>query len=71
MCVRAAHEWPSLTLHLLFVRLVQPSVHQLHPAEAHLLLHAADILPHHADGGSVLGLLLARQAGCSCPGLSG
>ncbi|XP_061613741.1 uncharacterized protein LOC133469992 isoform X2 [Phyllopteryx taeniolatus] len=52
-------------------RLVQPSVHQLHPAAAHLLLHAADVLPHHADGGPVLGLLLDRPQGRPCPRLSG
>lgn len=42
------------------LRLVQPSVHKLHPATAHLLLHASDIFPHHADGHALLGVLLDR-----------
>lgn len=53
------------------VRLVQPSVHQLHSAASHLLFPAANILSCHAHGDAVMGLLLDRSAGCSGQSLPG
>jgi len=50
-----------------FVRLVQQALHQLHPQKAHILLHAANVFSHNADGGAVLGVFLDRQAGGTGP----
>lgn len=52
-------------------RLVQSALHKFHSQEAYLLLHASDILPHHADGDAVLGVFLDRQESCTCSCLSG
>lgn len=59
-----------LSIYLCF-RLVQSALHKLHSQEAYLLLHASDLLSHHADGDAVLGVFLDRQEGRTCPCLSG
>lgn len=63
--------WFLTCLCPLLSRLVQPSVHQLHPATPHLLLPAADLLPCHSDGHVVLGVFLDRSPGRTCQGSSG
>lgn len=52
-------------------RMVQSAVHPLHPAAAHLLLPASDLLSRHSDGHALLGLLLDRPPGRSRQGAAG
>ncbi len=40
------------------VRLVQQALRQVHPQKTHILLHAANIFSHNADGCAVLGVFL-------------
>ncbi|KAK7904169.1 hypothetical protein WMY93_016776 [Mugilogobius chulae] len=52
-------------------RLVQSPVHKLHSASTHLLLPAADVLPGHAHGHVVLGVVLDRPESSAGPSLPG
>lgn len=51
--------------------MVQSAVHPLHPAAAHLLLPASNLLSRHSDGHALLGVLLDRPPGCSREGAAG
>lgn len=76
MLFRAVHQQLTLTVSVCVMvifppsRLVQSSVHPLHPAAPHLLLLAADLLPGHSDGHAVLGVVLDRPQGRSRQGAS-